>query len=161
MTKEEAIRHGKEQLEIFSEGCEHYEFIKMAIKALEQPSHENKIIDEHYWKGFNNGIRTAEWRAIKQEPSGDAVSRQAVFDLIEHYNSDGLGAVFIDYRHGIKFADAINDLPSVNPQEPKTGHWIVDRSLLPFTYTCDICGRNVFDDYDYCPYCGARMEGSD
>ena len=31
-------------------------------------SHENKIIDEHYWKSFNNGIRTAEWRATKQEP---------------------------------------------------------------------------------------------
>ena len=32
-------------------------------------SHENKIIDEHYWKGFSNGIRTAEWRATKQEPA--------------------------------------------------------------------------------------------
>lgn len=31
-------------------------------------SRENKIIDEHYWKGFSNGIRTAEWRATKQEP---------------------------------------------------------------------------------------------
>lgn len=96
MLREEAIRHGKEQLEIFSEGCEHYEFIKMAIKALEQ------------------------------EPSGDAVSRQAVFDLIEHYNSDGLGAVFIDYRHGIKFADAINDLPSVKPQK-----WIYVSEKMP------------------------------
>ena len=34
MTREEAINHGKEQLEIF--GGEHGEFIKLAIKALEQ-----------------------------------------------------------------------------------------------------------------------------
>lgn len=34
MTNEEAIKHGKEQLEIF--GGEHREFIELAIKALEQ-----------------------------------------------------------------------------------------------------------------------------
>ena len=33
MTREEAIAHGKEQLEVF--GGEHREFIEMAIKALE------------------------------------------------------------------------------------------------------------------------------
>lgn len=33
MTQQEAIKHGKEQLEIF--GGEHGEFIKLAIKALE------------------------------------------------------------------------------------------------------------------------------
>lgn len=30
--------------------------------AMKQESYENKIIDEHYKKGFVNGIRTAEWR---------------------------------------------------------------------------------------------------
>ena len=34
MTREEAIEHGKSQLEVF--GGEHREFIKLAIKALEQ-----------------------------------------------------------------------------------------------------------------------------
>lgn len=34
MTREQAIQHGKEQLEIF--GGEHREFIKLAIEALEQ-----------------------------------------------------------------------------------------------------------------------------
>ena len=34
MTREEAIAHGKEQLEIF--GGTHREFIEMAIEALEQ-----------------------------------------------------------------------------------------------------------------------------
>ena len=59
-------------------------------------------------------------RALEQEPCGDAISRQAVLDLIEHYNSDGLGSVFYGYEEGVKFADAVNKLPSVNPQEPKT-----------------------------------------
>ena len=38
MTREEAIAHGKEQLEVF--GGEHAEFIKLAIKALEKESAE-------------------------------------------------------------------------------------------------------------------------
>lgn len=36
MTREEAIAHGKEQLDVF--GGEHAEFIKLALKALEQES---------------------------------------------------------------------------------------------------------------------------
>ena len=46
MSREEAIEYGKEQLDIFGEGCQHYEFIKMAISALEK---ENIYDDkEHY-----------------------------------------------------------------------------------------------------------------
>lgn len=41
MTNEEAISHGKEQLEIF--GGEHGEFIKLAIKALEHQPCEDAI----------------------------------------------------------------------------------------------------------------------
>lgn len=36
MTREEAIAHGKEQIDVF--GGEHAEFIKLALKALEQES---------------------------------------------------------------------------------------------------------------------------
>ena len=36
MTREEAIAHGKEQLDVF--GGEHAEFIKLALKVLEQES---------------------------------------------------------------------------------------------------------------------------
>ena len=46
----------------------------------------------------------------------DLIDRQAVIDLIEHYNSDGLGAVFYGYEEGVKFADAVNKLPSVQPK---------------------------------------------
>ena len=41
MTIDEAIAHGKEQLEVF--GGEHAEFIKLAIKALEQESVLDKV----------------------------------------------------------------------------------------------------------------------
>ena len=64
-------------------------------------------------------------RMLKELPSvsknDDCISRQAVLDLIEHYNSDGLGTVFIDYEHGEKLDNAVRALPSVTPIE-LTGH---------------------------------------
>ena len=71
---------------------------------------------------------------IVQEPTTkndlevDCISRQAVLDLIEHYNSDGLGSVFYGYEEGVKFANAVNKLPSVNSQEPS---WIPVTERLP------------------------------
>ncbi len=61
-------------------------------------------------------------KALEQEPCDDCIRRKAVLDLIENYNSDGLGSVFYGYQEGVKFADAVNKLPPVNLQEPKTGH---------------------------------------
>lgn len=45
MSKEEAIAHGKEQLEVF--GGEHAEFIKLAIKALEKQDRIAQILDDY------------------------------------------------------------------------------------------------------------------
>ena len=45
--------------------CE-LEKLRDEIKTLEQQSMD-KTIDDHYWKGFNNGIRTSEWRTSKQQ----------------------------------------------------------------------------------------------
>lgn len=99
----------------------------------------------------------------------ELISRQAVLDLIEHYNSDGLGSVFYGYEEGVKFADAVNKLPSVNPQEPKycdrnicvsneyngigcdecevtksqepnEGHWIKHDTSRGYYYDCSLCG---------------------
>ena len=51
MTREQAIEHGKEQLEIF--GGEHKEFIELAIKALEQEPCKDCISREAVLNLFN------------------------------------------------------------------------------------------------------------
>ena len=56
MTREEAIAHGKEQVEVF--GGEHAEFIKLAIKALDQ------------------------------EPCEDAISRQSMLDYLKYLHGE-------------------------------------------------------------------------
>jgi len=70
--------------------------------------------------------------------------------------------------YGYKVADEIIGLlPSVTPQEPKTGHWIAHEVRLPdrtiLNYRCSVCGRKLIgystetlSEAPYC-HCGARM----
>lgn len=72
-----------------------------------------------------------------QEPSGDLISRQAVIDAIKHaqFNFQIISTInFADYKKEVQeIVDnilsaqikAINDLPSVNPQEPKADTWSI------------------------------------
>jgi len=50
MTIEEAINHGKEQLEIF--GGEHREFIELALKALQEQRTGHWEYTTHYGKRY-------------------------------------------------------------------------------------------------------------
>lgn len=60
------------------------------------------------------------------------------------------------------------DLPPVNPQESKTGHWIAqDIHNCHTNFKCSECGyihsfMHLYGkptaDYTYCPNCGKKME---
>ena len=73
------------------------------------------ISDEIKEKSRNDFIKLCK---EAQQPCSDAISRQAVLDLIKHYNSDGLGSVFYGYEEGVKFADKVKKLPPITSQEP-------------------------------------------
>lgn len=88
-------------------------------------------------------------KALEQEPCEDAVSRQAVLDLI---NSD--------WKYEGLETD-VASLPSVNPQ--KIGHWIMTGVYYTGAYEtidyveCSCCGEYSLEEGDYCPNCGAKM----
>ena len=105
-------------------------------------------------------------KALEQEPCDDAISRQAVLDLVADYDLS-MGQV----------VKGIHDLPSVTPQ-PKMGRWIMSDDGL-YRPICNNCGAHPWkgyiptveeatDVFKYCPNCGANMseiptveEGSD
>lgn len=108
--------------------------------------------------------------AIEQKPCEDAVSKQAVAEVLLKYAHDPVGKRFAEF-----LVSQINALPPVTPQKPKTGHWVYDREhcdSLNVAYTCSCCGRRVFvpypfeifhgierdvyKSYPYC-HCGAKM----
>ena len=69
----------------------------------------------------------------------------------------------------------IKELPTVTPQEPKTGHWIESDALLVIGNTetdnflsipakeCSVCHKPHIRAYamNYCPNCGAKMAESE
>ena len=55
----------------------------------------------------------------------------------------------------------MDEMPSVTPQEPKTGHWITKPHVYGVTY-CSECDFELkIDNTNYCPNCGAKMEVED
>lgn len=97
-------------------------------------------------------------KALEQEPCEDAVSREAVEDIVMWYDGQG------------EMLDEIQKLPSVQPKS-KTGHWEwvqYDYNPKLGNWHCSECRCVVVECvdknekggiplYKYCPNCGAKM----
>lgn len=93
-------------------------------------------------------------KALEQEPSGDLISRQAVFEQIHCWIGSG------EYRYAMSerfLIDRIKTLPSV--KQEWTGHWIshYDEDEKVGWYECDRCHTERAFNTKFCPDCGARM----
>ena len=94
---------------------------------------------------------------------GDAISRQAVLDLMRGLtrwcvrSEDGkwnnVGLLYDDVMFGI------DELPSVTPQQ-RTGRWI--KQNYGWDWQCSECGfvtpPSAKEIFTFCPNCGAKME---
>lgn len=164
MTKEEAI-------EAIKEAYGNSEYTDEIIKALDQ---EPKFLVKsdgtfEQIKNCNDCLLRKEWEKIgkmlsailkkqtEQEPCEDTVSRQAVIDAI--FAECSITKLDIDFAKVLLLRRTIKDLPSVTPQDPKTGHWY--NPLSESGYFCTNCESNSDFMYPYCPHCGARMEGAE
>jgi len=108
-------------------------------------------------------------------PCEDAINRAELLKAIDTWDKFGCDANtklvpyqdhFIPYIHYDDVVKCIKGMPSVKPQEPKTGHWIGDKAYP----ICPKCNCNVIERYiscsdyaemykpmKYCPNCGAKM----
>ena len=129
---------------------------------LEQIIKQLEVLDKTYDPVAPIAIREAcralkEYQRLKSENDlgVDSVSRKEVINQI-FYSTDNNGDVVL----GSALRERIARLPSVTPQEPKTGHWI---NIDDTHSKCDRCG-GVFEiisangEANYCPNCGAKME---
>lgn len=61
------------------------------------------------------------------------------------------------------FADMISNVPNVDAVEVVHGRWIEQEKYTFGTmYDCSICDNRILDNghsWNYCPNCGARMDG--
>lgn len=98
---------------------------------------------------------TNDIKILDQEPCDDCISRQ-VMDEVKELMTDINGHTV----YAVKMSD-IRQLPPVNPQEPKTGHWIDCDNSNDYSadgYDCSVCGVNSEYATSYCPNCGTKME---
>ena len=119
------------------------EYVPPTFEEYENADDIHREKEQAYMQGYEDASKK-----YRQEPCEDAISRQAVQDYIAKYLSQYL---YEDVRQAVETIDTyIGDMPSVNPQEQKTGHWKHDK--------CDVCGASrppLLDNY--CPNCGAKM----
>lgn len=120
-------------------------------------------------KDFKAWLERIKWHINKaeelyekyecKEPCTDAVSRQAVKEQMIKYGF---------HAPDMTVTEFVEDLPSVTPKEPKTGHWIEKEDFNGDTYyDCSECGESfaLIDGtptdnlYNFCPNCGADMRG--
>ena len=88
--------------------------------------------------------------------------KKDILDLPNCYNG------FSDTYDKACIIGVIDEQPTV--EERKTGKWRYSRNILSISYsdmmiTCDQCGytkeRSHGDVLNFCPNCGARMEGGE
>ena len=155
--------------------------LTMAIQALEQKpwepilSHSEITGLIYVYFGDNKFEITKQAieavkaiKALDQQPCEDAISRQAVETLV-----DELARAICDERCCVSrgrstatIMQDILDLPSVNPQEQKTGHWNCGDDMFEYAI-CSSCKHETGEaweyakrNFKYCPNCGAKMENN-
>lgn len=91
----------------------------------------------------------------------DLISRKAAIEAVGKLrdgcdNGGWCGECRIDYPD----KDAIDVLEALPTAEPKRGYWKYNAKIGTFkVWTCDQCGWNSEAEFNYCPNCGAKMEG--
>lgn len=109
------------------------------------------------WKGERNEHLIDRQAVIDKDtnvPSKDSIDRQAVINAIANT------CFWLSSDNWEELIKCINSIPPVNPQEPKTGHWILTDDDLVYCSECEdsYYARPIDASWYYCPHCGAKME---
>ena len=96
--------------------------------------------------------------ALEQEPCDDAISRQAVLNILDDVVKDYIKENDFDKAQGVAWVK-VQKLPSVTPK-PKTGRWIRTTDKAEhLVWECDKCSWQQRFNTNYCPNCGCAMKG--
>ena len=60
--------------------------------------------------------------------------------------------------------DAFDYLPTADVAPVKHGHWVKEKSDVLIHWHCSVCEKCYFleePNADYCPHCGAKIDGGD
>ena len=91
----------------------------------------------------------------------ELIDRQAVLEMA--YDMSEIDGEHFTEPCMVVDVEDIQKLSSVNPQEPKTGHWTTEWSDIDREerHYCSECGKWEYTTSKYCPNCGFRMVGEE
>ena len=100
------------------------------------------------------------------------IRKQDAVAVAESYQVERTGFHLNDYEYGRnQVADSIaSDLEDIEPADVAPvvhGHWIMgkytddDLRYNDYSYRCNRCGKIVDFEENYCPNCGAKMDGEE
>ena len=95
------------------------------------------------------------------------IDANALLKAIEYEYDLNYGETLLD---PIKFADMVEDAPTVDAVPVVHGRWISLSTLWGEKSICSVCGRDLYvnepgnglpniEDLHYCPNCGAKIDG--
>ena len=89
--------------------------------------------------------------------TNDLISRQIVINTIELAN----GALYWNQTLMENLVSVIKAIPAIEPV--KRGEWKLNYALPTLKPFCSVCGKDSPTKmrYDYCPHCGAKMDGEE
>lgn len=96
--------------------------------------------------------------------------RDAMFHYYGCVNADTdksnyKGETLMNYEVADLIDDCISTAPTVEAEPVRHGHWNYKFTINGQSYRyCSECLEIIYDDTvskNYCPYCGARMEGNE
>lgn len=126
--------------------------IMNAIIYMLEPQYDKEIVEEAVSKAI---------KALEQQPSEDAVSREAVLEGLANIAKAKAKSDAQKSMMG-RCMFFVEQLPPVTPQRTK-GKWITQAYSMRIT--CTNCEKEIWysgrNDYIYCPSCGAEMEGGE
>ena len=90
------------------------------------------------------------------------IEREAVLMLCQDYidsHEDGSWR----WVNAVTDKDIMN-IPSADVAPVRHGHWVKEKSDVLIHWHCSVCEKCYFleePNADYCPHCGAKMDGGD
>lgn len=99
--------------------------------------------------------------------TGDLISREEILSWVLNQNAEATGvygkiistSINAALHHNV--ANKIRSMPAVDAVPVRHGRWVETDCNADIYCNCSVCGRRtyVYDDYNYCPNCGAKMAG--
>lgn len=89
----------------------------------------------------------------------DLIRRSDVLDKVVIYPNYSENGESVDTY--VVFDDDVMSIPAVDAVEVRHGEWIWDGYVYDAPWQCSECQKLNDIASNYCPHCGARMDGED